>query len=722
MVERLRPWLASLRSAVAGLHVIATSTTPLAFTDEHLVVVPPLDPPDAIQLLRRVAGRRGTPLDDVGDGELADLVTLVDGLPLGLELAAGCLRTLPLDALLAGLTEPGGLAALDVPAGGGGLEPLLARAVDRLAPAPRDALPQLAFLGGAFTGEIAAAALGRSTVATLPVLQQLVDVSLLMREPHGNTGHFRFLHVVRSHVRDHGDHDLAVAAQARFVQNAAVIATELETALSGPMSLANARRLHQWFPHLLAAARHAIDHDQVEVAAGILPMASWWADTARTGPEVDTLADRLLAHPGFTTHPRRGDLLAARALLHLLGGRADRCRDLAEQALDTPPGAFTPALAHVALGMALLFDGDITAATAHLEACIEQATAAGMPALADYARLQRAMVTARTETFGAAVTACREIVERATREGDVLIGTCASAFESYLLLAIDPEAARATAELAIPVSEEVGDAWTCASLRMSAGVSAALTGDTRGGARWLGDSLRRLLDQGDLPEAQLCVLYASVILDRLGDSRAAQIVASVTSMGEIHDAAFSREEAELLAPALAAVDATTAPALGTPALLALTLAALDDHAGDGQPSGGTDRASLRRAGHAWEVTFDGVTVTLPSRKGLGDLARLLATPDQEIHCLELMGAGAAVGDMGPDIDERAIGAYRDRLHALEEFIEGVLRVRGNRPAKRTDTVAVRLAMRSLQQSFLDMEEEQRSLQWQLQELAAELRA
>jgi hypothetical protein len=65
----------------------------------------------------------------------------------------------------------------------------------------------------------------------------------------------------------------------------------------------------------------------------------------------------------------------------------------------------------------------------------------------------------------------------------------------------------------------------------------------------------------------------------------------------------------------------------------------------------------------WSITYDGKTCALADRKGLRDLARLLAEPGREIAAQDLMATGGMVVDAGTDsvIDAPARDAYRARL-------------------------------------------------------------
>jgi tetratricopeptide (TPR) repeat protein len=70
-----------------------------------------------------------------------------------------------------------------------------------------------------------------------------------------------------------------------------------------------------------------------------------------------------------------------------------------------------------------------------------------------------------------------------------------------------------------------------------------------------------------------------------------------------------------------------------------------------------------RDGDAWSITFNEETCVLTDRKGLRDLARLLAEPGREIAAQDLMASGGTVIDAGggPVIDDQARATYRARL-------------------------------------------------------------
>lgn len=122
----------------------------------------------------------------------------------------------------------------------------------------------------------------------------------------------------------------------------------------------------------------------------------------------------------------------------------------------------------------------------------------------------------------------------------------------------------------------------------------------------------------------------------------------------------------------AASTATTAPATGprTGASPHLAAEARQDRDESGPPA---PIGVLRPVGDHWEVGFDGDLVTVRATKGMGDLARLVAAPGREVHCLELIGAGTddrrGGGDTGPVIDATARHAYEQRIRDLQAELD-----------------------------------------------------
>ncbi|SDM69458.1 ATP-binding protein [Allokutzneria albata] len=82
------------------------------------------------------------------------------------------------------------------------------------------------------------------------------------------------------------------------------------------------------------------------------------------------------------------------------------------------------------------------------------------------------------------------------------------------------------------------------------------------------------------------------------------------------------------------------------------------------PAGLTRSASLRREGEYWSLHCGQKVTRLRNTKGMGHLARLLATPGTELHVLDLVSEESVVQQGLPVLDATAKAAYRARLAEL----------------------------------------------------------
>ncbi len=84
------------------------------------------------------------------------------------------------------------------------------------------------------------------------------------------------------------------------------------------------------------------------------------------------------------------------------------------------------------------------------------------------------------------------------------------------------------------------------------------------------------------------------------------------------------------------------------------------------------RPELRRDGEVWSLRFEGQGALLRDCKGVADLARLVATPGEEVHVFDLLGVPAGErrdrGRADPALDRRALASYRRRLAEIDAAI------------------------------------------------------
>lgn len=80
-----------------------------------------------------------------------------------------------------------------------------------------------------------------------------------------------------------------------------------------------------------------------------------------------------------------------------------------------------------------------------------------------------------------------------------------------------------------------------------------------------------------------------------------------------------------------------------------------------------ETGQFTRSGGLWEASYAGRTVVLADAKGCGDLALLLGSPRERIHCMDLAGR-LAEGDAGEAMDARARAECQRRIQDLQADI------------------------------------------------------
>jgi hypothetical protein len=220
----------------------------------------------------------------------------------------------------------------------------------------------------------------------------------------------------------------------------------------------------------------------------------------------------------------------------------------------------------------------------------------------------------------------------------------------------DEEAAALFAQAIEHFSGTEDHSQTWDALRSAAAVLAS-RGDRELAARVLASSHRD-------PRARAVPPLESAEIDALRDDLDAEIRAAVPA-----------RQAELVALVTAELRGSAAARDAQPAASAPGAAASAPSAGDDAPRAAAGAAALNRfrpEGELWTLAFDGHTVHMPDLKGLHDLARLLASPGQELHCLDLAGATDGVraqGHAGELLDDEARAAYKQRIDELREELD-----------------------------------------------------
>jgi predicted ATPase/DNA-binding XRE family transcriptional regulator len=226
------PDLAQLLLACPRLHVLATTRAPLRMRGEQEYPVPPLEPPNAVDLF--VSRARQKDPSFAIDGQQHTVATIcrrLDGLPLALELVAARIRTLTPDEVLERLDDPLPLltgGSRDLPERQQTMRTAIAWSEELLAPSERTMLHRLSVFTGGWTLPAAEAVCGEGLGAdgtVLGLLDSLVEQSLVGVHPTVHGTRYRMLEPVRQYARERlsvtGEADAVRLEHARYFRTLA---------------------------------------------------------------------------------------------------------------------------------------------------------------------------------------------------------------------------------------------------------------------------------------------------------------------------------------------------------------------------------------------------------------------------------------------------------------------------------------------------------------------
>jgi predicted ATPase len=188
------PAIGELLDALPDVRVLCTSQAPLRVAAERCLPLDALDDDAALALIDRVARRRGAGGSDRDRPALLELVRLLDGLPLALELAAARLALLTPAQLLARLHDSPDVlrdASADRPDRQRSLRATVEWTLEMLDSGPRAMFARMGAFAGPVELEDLEAVTGGDGVDPLEDLATLLDVALARRVERGD-GRVRF--------------------------------------------------------------------------------------------------------------------------------------------------------------------------------------------------------------------------------------------------------------------------------------------------------------------------------------------------------------------------------------------------------------------------------------------------------------------------------------------------------------------------------------------------
>jgi predicted ATPase len=345
-----------LVAAARELRVLTTSRTPLGLSSEAVHPLSELSLPTAVELFTQRA-RAARPGMALPPDEVAEVCRHLDGLPLAVELAAARVRAMSVAELARRLDDRFGLlrgGPRDAPQRHHTLHAVVDWSWHLLRPDGQAAFRALSVFPGGFT----AAAAGRLLRVDdpFPVLEHLVDHSLLKVEETPDGVRFRMLETVREFGaarRDEaGERDRVIEAFLGWAREFG-LAHDESLLRAAPFATATLIRAEQ--DNLVAALRAALARtDAATVAATTAVLAGLWTlDTNYT--RILALADETewtLSHyrpePDLVAATRTAAVLCLVHTLMIEGPRATRSlatlRRLPPAPTDTLIGAMATVL------------------------------------------------------------------------------------------------------------------------------------------------------------------------------------------------------------------------------------------------------------------------------------------------------------------------------------------------------------------------------------------
>ncbi len=673
---------AHLLEATPALHLLATSRAPLGLDGEELLVLGPLalpasaDPAEleaapATRLFEdraRAAGARPE-ATAVERAAVVELCRRLDGVPLAIELAAARARALTAVELLAHLDRRFDLLQRATPVGRArhrSLRAAIDASYELLEPAERAFFRALGVFVGPFDAERAhavAAPPGTDRLATVDALARLVDRSLLTAEPRHGVTHYALLESLRHYAAEQ-----AVAecewepAVGRFVDAMAAQADAVVAAGARRWSAESLAVLFAEFGNLVAAIERCIESDADATRAFRLLLPLWGAVHQGRASEVAEIGERVFERWPAGEEPLRAEALAVAASASLPAGRAARADALAARALAVPSRfGIAPVIAWRARGIAARHRGDVAGAADCFGRGVAAAEAAG---LAPFAREIAVCRAAANGAAGAVERALADLVrvrDEAAGAGDSIGVVWAEVGRTHLLVRTG-RLAEGRAALAAAQRARQGFAYPYGAM-VTARLEAALVALERGwaasGAAWRA-ALDTVAAAGELAELALTLRAAAVLAWRAGDEESATLLLAAVPPG-IH----ASVNGDLFEDPLPATPGTGGAAALRHVRERLAMLSVEQEVPRAAAPPAALSGALLREGEDWVVHFAGRSARLRHRKGLDDLAALLARPDEELHCLQLVGGAALAGDAGPLLDDAARRAYQERIRELQ---------------------------------------------------------
>jgi len=340
--------VAALLRGCSRLKVLATSRERLNLEEERVFFVEGLPFPktrlplevaahaEAVRLFVQRAGRSRSDfaLDEANLPSVLDICRLVEGLPLGLELAATWVRVMPCRDIAREIA--GGLDLLttpsrNVPERHRSLRTAFEGSWRLLTPKEQAVFRKLAVFRGGFRREAA----GEVAGATIPVLASLVDKSLLRVSPSGRYDRHPLLYGYAQEKLNEAPEERQQAEDAHRDHYLRLLQQQRKEMMKNGQRGTYARVTEEW-DNIRAALRRGLARATVEeLIAYVELMEVWYEARGRyeEGLEFFAAVEATVRGTAPLQEAALGRVLVTSAWYHQRRGRYGRARELADEGL-----------------------------------------------------------------------------------------------------------------------------------------------------------------------------------------------------------------------------------------------------------------------------------------------------------------------------------------------------------------------------------------------------
>jgi predicted ATPase/class 3 adenylate cyclase len=495
LLDPLAALLERVQRSCPEVRVLATSREGLTLDGERLLAVPSLAAPspdateaeiatfESVSLFLERAQRLDAEfvLSAGNAGAVAEICRRLDGIPLGIELAAARVRAMSPAELASGLNH-----RFETLAGGRRgavqrhqtLRAAIDWSYDLLEKPERLLLARLSVFAGGCTRDAAQSVCSGEEItgsAVFELLSGLVDRSLVVADRDGAETRYRLLETIREYAEEHLGPGEGAALQAAHGEYYAQLAEDYCVHAHGPQELEWARWVTSESENLVAAMNWANDTENADI--GLRIVTNVHSMHREIGLMVPISVTPVLDLPGARDHPLYPMALAKAGYELSLGGDRFGVQELcnhaieAERQLGNPSGGLVEMSVHAALGSVEVTHGSWTAAAEHNQRAGELALLAGDSAIA-----ARWFANAAGARFGgeedtAAIATAHRSVELAREAAGPLTISVTLSFLAMVLADTDPSQSQALLRDALAAEEHLGNT-NCAQLLSAANLAA----------------------------------------------------------------------------------------------------------------------------------------------------------------------------------------------------------------------------------------------------------